>query len=335
MMNLVYNCDDNYAVHTAVSITSVFENNMEEDKIFVYILGNGISEESCRKLETVAEKYRTDTVVREIRVIDLQEFEAALKLLFGDQLDAGRFTVTALARIFAPQHLPDEVERYLYLDCDTVVRCPLHELFSADLEGKIAGMAAEPTIYPEVKEYLGLTGDMPYYNTGMMLVDRKAWEKAEITGKCVDYYRSKKGRLPFSDQDIINYVLKGNVRTLWQGWDFFANYHYRSWKSLCDQAAWFEKAQTKESYESAAADPAVVHFSGDERPWFNGNFNPYRADYEKYLSLTPWAGTPKIKGKEFHLFLYHLMNLVTAVFPTVRVWISGRYYQNYRKKFGY
>ena len=54
-------------------------------------------------------------------MIELKEFEAALKLLFGDTLDAGRFTVTALARIFAPQHLPDEVDRYIYLDCDTVV----------------------------------------------------------------------------------------------------------------------------------------------------------------------------------------------------------------------
>lgn len=334
-MNIVYNCDDNYAVHTAVSIASVFENNTDFPEIFVYILGNCISEDSCRKLQELVGRFRVDGKIREIRVIELKEFEAALKLLFGDTLDAGRFTVTALARIFAPQHLPDEVERYIYLDCDTVARHSLQNLWETDLSGKVCGMVAEPTIYPEVRDYLEITGRDPYCNTGMMLVDRKAWEDASITGDCVDYYRSKKGRLPFSDQDIINYVLKGNIRTLWQGWDFFANYHYRSYQSLTAQAPWFSDAQSEEEYNKAKADPAVVHFSGDERPWFRGNYNPYETDYEKYLAMTPWAGTPKIRGLEGKLFLYHMMNLMTAVCPAFRVWLSGRYYKNYRKKLGY
>ncbi len=331
-MNIVYNCDDSYAVHTAVSITSVFENNRKEPKVRVFILGNRISDASKEKLEGIAARYADDGI-REVNVIDLEEFEAALKLLFGEGLDAGRFTVTALARIFAPQHLPDDVERYIYLDCDTVVRKSLHDLFTEDLGDAISGMAAEPTIYPEVREYLGLAGDTPYFNTGMMLVDRLAWEKAGITEACVDYYRSKKGRLPFSDQDIVNYCLKGRVKPLWQGWDFFANYHYRSYRSLVAQSPWFGCIADEEGYERARKDPAMVHYSGDERPWFHGNFNPWRADYEKYLAMTPWAGTPKIRGKELHLFLYHMMNLVTAVCPGIRVWISGIYYQNYKKRF--
>ena len=331
-MTIVYNCDDSYAVHTAVSITSVFENNRKEPEIRVFILGNRISGASKEKLAKIAGRYAEDGI-RKIEVIELEEFEAALKLLFGQELDAGRFTVTALARIFAPQHLPDDVERYIYLDCDTVVRKSLHDLFETDLDGNICGMASEPTIYPEVRAYLELTGDMPYFNTGMMLVNRMAWEEAGITAACVDYYRSKKGRLPFSDQDIVNFVLKGKVMPLWQGWDLFANYHYRSFESLVMQAPWYGIIADKEGYERARRDPAMVHYSGDERPWFSGNFNPWRQEYEKYLAMTPWAGTPKIRGKEFHLFLYHLMNLVTLVFPRVRIWISGRYYQNYKKRF--
>ncbi|MBR2532493.1 MAG: glycosyltransferase family 8 protein [Lachnospiraceae bacterium] len=334
-MNVVYNCDDGYAVHTAVSITSLFENDPDEPEISIFILGNGISESSCRKLQEICDRYRRDDRQREITVIDLREFETALKLLFGKKLDAGRFTVTALARIFAPQHLPEEIERYLYLDCDTVVRRSLRKLWETDLGGMVCGMAAEPTIYPEVREYLGLDGSMPYYNTGMMLVDRSSWEREGITGNCVEYYRSKEGRLPFSDQDILNYVLRGKVRTLWQGWDFFANYHYRSYRSLCMQAEWFAGVQIEAEYEDARKDPPVVHYSGDERPWFRGNHNPYRTDYERYLAMTPWAGTPKTPGRELHLFLYHLMNLATALCPAIRIWISGRYYRNYRKKLGY
>ncbi|MBQ9420466.1 MAG: hypothetical protein IJU30_01745, partial [Lachnospiraceae bacterium] len=59
-MNIVYNCDDSYAVHTAVSITSVFENNRREPKIRVFILGNRISDASKEKLSGIAARYAVD-----------------------------------------------------------------------------------------------------------------------------------------------------------------------------------------------------------------------------------------------------------------------------------
>ena len=101
------------------------------------------------------------------------------------------------------------------------------------------------------------------------------------------------------------------------------------------KAEWFAGVQTEAEYEDARKDPPVVHYSGDERPWFRGNYNPYRPDYEYFLAMTPWAGTPKTPGREIHLLLYHLMNLATALCPAIRIWISGRYYRNYRKKLGY
>ncbi len=340
IMDIVYNCDDNYAVHTAVSITSIFENNHLEESIRIYILGNHISEESKRKLRSIGDIYAvTDRMSfgknsgmvpnnfrREVHIIDLENFEQALKLLIGNGIDAGRFTITALARIFAPQNLPEDVERYIYLDCDTVVTRELNMLYTAKLSGMTAGLAPEPTIYPEVREYLGMEEDMPYFNTGMMLVDRREWEKNNITGKCVDFYREKNGRLPFSDQDIINYVLKGKVKVLWQGYDFFSNYHYRSYKSLVRLAPWYGKIMSRKDYDGARRLPAVVHFAGDERPWIKGNFNPYRDIYEKYLELSPWAGTEKISGKEREMLLYHIMNLVTMAAPQIRDYISHRYY---------
>lgn len=345
-MDIVYNCDDSYAVHTAVSITSIFENNRLEESIRIFILGNRISEESKKKLCSIGDIYSvTDRTAmqqgmgavpngfkREVRVIDLEDFEGRLKLIFGEGLDAGKFTVTALARIFAPQYLPEDVERYLYLDCDTVVKRPLNMLFQTKLEDKPAGLVPEPTIYPEVREYLGMSADTPYFNTGVMLVDRKEWERQQITSRCIDYYKEKNGRLPFSDQDIINYVLKDNVRVLWQGYDFFSNYHFRSYKSLCRIAKWYKKIMSEKEYDAARALPAVIHYAGDERPWIKGSFNPYTADYEKYLELSPWAGAEKTPGRQKEMLMYHLMNLVTAICPALRDRISHSYYEKTVKK---
>lgn len=83
------------------------------------------------------------------------------------------------------------------------------------------------------------------------------------------------------------------------------------------------RAVTKADFAAAKRHPAVIHYMGDERPWIAGNRNHYRRAYEKYLSQTPWAGTPKEKGREFYMFAYHMLDYATAVCPAVR-WAVSR-----------
>uniref|UniRef100_UPI00326065B4 hypothetical protein n=1 Tax=Clostridium sp. NkU-1 TaxID=1095009 RepID=UPI00326065B4 len=64
---------------------------------------------------------------------------------------------------------------------------------------------------------------------------------------------------------------------------------------------------------------------GDERPWKQGNLNHYRRAYDYYLSLTPWAGTPKEKGSRLYMAAYHLMDYATFICPPVRDFVSARF----------
>lgn len=325
-MNIVYNCNERFAVHTAVSIASLFDNNRTADVIRVFILGNGLGTESSVRFRELAAAFG-----REIVIIDLRDYESALKLLFGAELNTGGFDITVLARLFAASHLPDEVEKYLYLDADTVVLSSLTGLYETELSehGCICAMVSEPTIYRETRERIGLQEDMPYYNSGMMLVDRRAWEDNGITGACIDYFKGRGGRgLSFPDQDIINHVLTGRIRTVWQGYNFFSNYCYQSYDSLCRRAPWFSDQVSRESYEAAVKDPAVVHFAGAERPWLKGNRNPCRSAYYRYLDMTPWAGTPAEKGQEMKMLAYHMMNVLTRLCPPAREMISGLYFRS-------
>ena len=41
----------------------------------------------------------------------------------------------------------------------------------------------EPTIYEEVKQYLGLGKKDPYINAGVLLIDLKQWRKEDLTRK--------------------------------------------------------------------------------------------------------------------------------------------------------
>ncbi len=326
-MNIVYNCNERFAVHTAVSLVSLFENNRDAGPIDVFILGNGLSKKSVERFRSIAPT---------VNVLDLENYESVLELYLGDQFSTGSFDRTILARLFAPAHLPDRAERYLYLDADTVVTGSLKELWETELAGKICAMAAEPTIYPETKAGIGLGEADPYFNSGMMLVDRIAWEKEKITGQCLDYFRSLGGRgLAFPDQDILNHVLKGRILPVWQGYNFFSNYHYQSYRSLTGRAPWYAGIMTEKAYEDAQRAPHMVHFAGAERPWYRGNRNPYREEYEQYLERSPWKGTEKETGHENEMRLYHWMNLLTQYCPPARAWISSVYYHRKLQKKGH
>jgi lipopolysaccharide biosynthesis glycosyltransferase len=243
-------------------------------------------------------------------------------------LDTGRFRITTLARLLMGSILPDTVTKVLYLDCDTVVLRNISSLYNMRLNNCIAAMAAEPTIYPEVKEILGLTAEDTYYNAGMILMNLSLWRSDDKESDCFNYYNTMGGRLPFNDQDILNYVLKDRIKRVGQTYDFITNYYYFRYSTLVEKSSSYAEGESRQSFNLAKHHPHIVHYASDERPWNRGNFNHYSRAYEKYLRLTPFAEAKKAKGKELYMAAYHMMNVVTFVAPAVRQYISDRYYND-------
>ena len=125
-MDVIYSANDHYARHLAVSMYSLLDHNRQVEKLRVFILSSGIEGDSQQKLRSVAGQFQ-----RELVLIDM-----------GD-----------LRRRFPCQ--------VLYLDCDTVVVDSLEPLWQTPLEGNLLGAVMEPTIYPAVKQSLGLTEREP------------------------------------------------------------------------------------------------------------------------------------------------------------------------------
>ena len=312
-MNIVYVSNENYARHMAVSMVSLFDRNRSRKELTVYVFSIGITSKSRRLLQDMADGYG-----RTIRWIDLDN----LREQFDFQIHTQGFDISAMGRLFAGSLLPDTATRVLYLDCDTVVTRSLKELWNTCLHGNVAGAVMEPTIYEPVKEKIGLGSQDAYVNSGVLLIDLKLWRQQGIERQLLDFYREKEGRLFACDQDLINGVLKGKICFLPPKYNFFSNYRYFSYKELVRRSETY-KAVGKKAFQTAKRHPAIIHYAGDERPWVRGNFNHYRRVYEHYLSLTPWAGTPKEPGRELYMAAYHLMNYVTVLCPKIREMISS------------
>lgn len=325
MQYICINIDNNFVPQAAALMASVYSNAGKETPPVFHVLSNGVSSENAALLMEFAESFGGDAVFH-----DLGDFGERLRQHLWDEPETGRFPVTVLARIFAAEYLPENADRFLYLDADMIVRTDISGLFCEDLKGAVIGACPEPTIYEGLETDQG--GYKGYFNAGMFLCDRNAWMAEDITGKALSWYCRNNGKFDFADQDILNNVLSGKVRFLSQKWNFMSNYHYQSYESLVKRAPWYGKLQDRDDYRKAQSDPVIVHFAGDERPWYHGNRNPYREEYYHYLSMTPYKDAEPVTGKEKYMAFYHAVNVLSKRIPGFRTLTSRIYYRTRKKK---
>ncbi len=317
LMNVVYASNDKYARHLAVSMYSLFERNQVMERIRVFVLAVDLSEESRQRLWTIAERFDRELVL--IPMGDLKE-------RFPYKVDTGGFDISAMGRLFVGTMLPKEVDRVLYLDCDTVVLASLKKLWETNLGGRLLGAVMEPTIYTKVKESIGLGREEPYFNSGVLLIDVRRWREEEAERRLVEFYGKLGGKTFACDQDTLNGALRGQIKSISPRYNFFTNYRYFHYGDLVGQSPSY-RAVPKDLFVRAKRHPAILHYAGDERPWKAGNLGHYRKAYEQYLALTPWRGTPREGGgfsQRIYLFAYHMMDYLTWICPPARRAVSSR-----------
>ena len=125
-MNIAYTTNELFAAKVAASICSVFENNKDMEEIVIYIIGESLSDKTIENYDKLSRKYK-----RDIRIIQLDDINKYLDFDF----DTSGWSQIIVARLALDQMLPEEIERILYLDGDTINIAPLNELWHADMQG--------------------------------------------------------------------------------------------------------------------------------------------------------------------------------------------------------
>lgn len=314
-VNIIYASNDGYAGHLAASMTSLLENNRQIPHLCVYILSVNMSPEYQARLKGIADRYG-----RGFQAVELGD----LKQRFAYDIDTRGFDISAMGRLFAAEVLPETVEKALYLDCDTIVCGSISQLYETELGDNLLGMVMEPTVYEEMKETIGMARDDAYYNSGVLLMALGQWRAQNVLEQLLGFYGAYAGSLFACDQDTLNGALMGRIMLLPPKYNYFTNYRYFRYGTLCRLCRAYEKVG-RPAFEEARRSPVIIHYMGDERPWIAGNHNHYRGLYEAYLDMTPWRGTPKQKGKEVYMLLWWGLNRATRVCPSFRLWISRRF----------
>jgi lipopolysaccharide biosynthesis glycosyltransferase len=169
--------------------------------------------------------------------------------------------------------LPPDIRRVLYLDPDIIVRGDIKDLWNHPID--LVG-AVPDTVNPEAYAKLEFPPNEPYFNAGVLLIDLDQWRAHRIGERALDFTISHPDRITFVDQCGLNWVLRGRWTPLPERWNLQSH-------TLASPTGPFPR-EAKMRVKAAA----IVHFTGDRKPWLYMTNHPVKQEYFSYLSRTEW-----------------------------------------------
>ena len=208
------------------------------------------------------------------------------KALDGRLSGKGRFSRAVFRRLFLAEVLPPQIERIVSVDSDMlIVRPGLSRLETFDFSGRPLAAAYDMIFLMDFKSEddplvrmfrrsrakLGLALDTPYFNAGLMAIDRAAWRREKLTERVTKALAEEPQRYPFMEQDALNATLRGGFAPLSPRMNFMGDFF------LLD-------------LERRVA-PIVLHFVNAPKPWsldaWKGEAR-FAEDYRDWFARSPW-----------------------------------------------
>ncbi|MES3018338.1 MAG: glycosyltransferase family 8 protein [Bacteroidota bacterium] len=278
-LSIVSVCDNHYVSLLAALMKSIEVNHTTGELIDYYIVEDNIRKENKKKLEESIQSDKISIIWKKIDEI----IPTQVKL----PLDNSSFPLNIYARLFIPYFIPENVEKVLYLDVDMIVLTDISKLFAVELGDKtLAAVIDRPQTISNwggIANYhdLGLSGDLKYFNSGLLLMDPIKWKIEEIADKTINCINNNIEFANYPDQYGLNIIFAGN----WLELDPLWNCHSTSQEDS----------------------PYIIHFSGRKPMYRTYSNNPrYQQIFDQYLSQTHWSGSKRVG--EMHRITKKLYN---------------------------
>jgi lipopolysaccharide biosynthesis glycosyltransferase len=179
-----------------------------------------------------------------------------------------------------------EVDRFLYVDADTLCDIDVCELQELNLGSAPAGWVPEAplagAVDRRVAEQLGNSATKPYFNAGIILVNVSEWRRQRITEKALEYIASHQPA--YWDQSALNYVLYDNAFILDERFNCLTNMR-KNWPALAPPYGRIGRLIHFLDY------PKPWSFSGE---WLHPQYQLWRCVLEKTAmkDYRSWHATP-------------------------------------------
>lgn len=332
-MNVVYYTSDFFSEMCGVAIESLCNNNRETDVIDVYVVEDHVSDTNKSRLKAITDKYNRN--LHFIKMPSQQE-------IFPDiNVNLGR----TYARMILTQLLPDNVDRVLSLDSDTLVLDSVDEMYNIDFEGKAICGVYDCLGKAMQQKVLKKGSNMHYCNAGMFLINLKKWRELHVEKLFVNaIHQSVAGKtiLYFLEQDIMNIIFEKDLKLLHPRYNLLTSIYLFSYKELMKLKKPLIYYSEKE-VNDAKDRPAIVHattcFYVKTRMWVENSDHPYHKMYLQYRENTPFKDLPQIRdsrkwSKKLYGAFWHIMPRKMAIWlASLLIEVIRPYYAMLSKKF--
>lgn len=291
-MNIVYSSDNNFADVMGVSITSLFENNKNCEEINVFIIDNNISEINKNKLQALALKYNRN--INFVLFPDLNEF-------IDIEINVKKWALASFGRLFLELLIPNNIDKILYIDCDTLINYSIEELYETALKEFYCGAVS---FMPSISNLLvGLKSTKQWFNAGVMLISLNKWRENNLYKNFIKFIKDHNGNTPFVDEGVINGTINSHIMDVPLkyniNWKFFCYKSQKAYKHHNKYITINNDFPDDVTLKNARDNPVIVHFTNSDfqiRPWVKPCLGckkyPYTEEWLKYKSISPWADEP-------------------------------------------
>ena len=259
-------CDDNYAIHLCVVVASIVKNT--KSKIHFIFFVSKLSNENKARIVKVCEGH----------LLDFIESDMLLEKLGGLQSGHAHISMSACSRYFISE-LDFPYEKGIYLDCDVLVFDDIKKLYDIDLgENYLAGADDLSSVANAQKFNLER-----YFNSGVLLMNIKKMRDENLSSLFVKTSVESNGKFKYLDQDVLNLICGKQSMILPIRWGMVAQLFRKKITS---------KFFSKEEISSAIKNPAIVHFTGPDKPWnipYGMLAHPWTPAYFYYANLAGFS----------------------------------------------
>ncbi len=265
---LVFACDDAFSMPMTVSIYSALKRLDRSRKVSVYILDGGISPTNINKIRTCISDAHP--------LLVLEFFRPSTSLL--ETFPTNRnISSAAYLRILIPQIIPDDVERVLYLDSDTITTQDISELFDFDM-GDTPCFAVRDKSDKEAARLMSdfssvnFNGNTKYFNSGVILINMPIWRRDRISDRTLEVLESRPDLCYYHDQCALNVAVEGRWAELPTMWN--------------NQIA--GNLQVFIEVSQVPNEQGILHFQTRKKPWLGSRACLFEDRYLLILLKMPW-----------------------------------------------
>jgi lipopolysaccharide biosynthesis glycosyltransferase len=221
-----------------------------------------------------------------LRVEDFSALDRGLRA-------GGRFSRAVFRRLFLDRFLPSSYERIISIDSDIWVARPgLAKLADFDFHGAPFAAAYDMIFLMDFRgdrlarqfqadrAALGLSLNTPYFNAGVMAIDRAVWSERALGERVVDVLRRAPERYPFLEQSALNELIAGGFAPLSPRYNFMGDFFLLDLEKMIE--------------------PISLHFVNAPKPW---HYDRWRGEtrfaeaYRAWFATSPWPELADDRGR--------------------------------------